>query len=187
MNRQFLIWELVGAAFIVIVGSALHFAFAWSGYWRPVALIAAVNESVWEHLKLAFWPGLLWSLIEFCIFRSHTSTFWSAKAYGLLVAPTLIVAIFYSYTAVLGRNILVFDIATFVIAIALGQLATAMILSTKAPSVFMRGIGLSLLICQLAAYSTFTFYPPPFSLFEDSRNSTSGIPTGLSSLKLNQH
>lgn len=49
------IWslELVGIPFIVILGSLLHFAFAWSGYWIPVALVAAVNESAWEQLKLA--------------------------------------------------------------------------------------------------------------------------------------
>jgi hypothetical protein len=118
VDRQYLRWELVGAAFIIIAGSALHFMFAWSGYWSSVALVAAVNESVWEHVKLAFWPGLLWALIEFCVLRSNTSEFWSAKGYGLLVAPTLIVVMFYSYTALLGRNILVLDIATFMIAIA---------------------------------------------------------------------
>ena len=62
-TRDIIRWELIGAVFIVLAGSALHFVFAWTGGWRPVALVAAVNESIWEHLKLAFWPGFFWALL----------------------------------------------------------------------------------------------------------------------------
>jgi hypothetical protein len=48
---------------IVLAGSALHFAFDWSGHWLPLALIAAVNESVWEPMKLAFWPAVTWAVL----------------------------------------------------------------------------------------------------------------------------
>ena len=34
-----MVGELAGAVFIVVLGSALHFTFAWSGYWRPAALV----------------------------------------------------------------------------------------------------------------------------------------------------
>ncbi len=46
--RSILAWELAGVAPIVLAGSALHFAFDWSSGWLPLALIAAVNKSVWE-------------------------------------------------------------------------------------------------------------------------------------------
>lgn len=46
-SRTILCWEIIGAIFIIFAGSALHFVFGWVGGWRPVALIAAVNESVW--------------------------------------------------------------------------------------------------------------------------------------------
>jgi len=61
--RAILSREMAGAAFVILVGSALHFVFDWTGGWRPAALFAAVNESIWEHLKLAFWPGLAWALV----------------------------------------------------------------------------------------------------------------------------
>ena len=174
--RNLLNWEMVGIAFIVLAGSALHFAFAWSGYWKPVAIIAAVNESVWEHLKLAFWPSLFWSLFELGALTPLGWKFWSAKGYGLLVAPILIVTIFYGYTGLLGGNVLALDIATFVIAIALGQLVSAKLLGATTLSNVTRTIGIGLLFCQVAAYSTLTFYPPPFALFEDSRDGNRGIP-----------
>ena len=170
-------FELVGIPFIIVVGSLLHFTFAWSGYWAPVALVAAVNESVWEHLKLAFWPSLAWSVIGYAALRPEPSRYWPAKGISLLIAPSLIILIFYTYTAFVGRNLLALDIATFVIAIVAGQIGSAMLTRANAWPRYAIATGHVLLVCQLIAYSTLTFYPPPHSLFEDSRNGTRGIPT----------
>ena len=38
---------------LIVVGSVLHFAYDWSGHHRVVAVFAAVNESYWEHIKIA--------------------------------------------------------------------------------------------------------------------------------------
>ena len=48
------IYELIGMVFIFFLGSALNFTFALSGNQPIVGAFSAVNESVWEHLKLAF-------------------------------------------------------------------------------------------------------------------------------------
>ncbi|MFX0202676.1 MAG: DUF6512 family protein, partial [Candidatus Hodarchaeota archaeon] len=64
MNKTILRWELVGFIVIFIIGSMLHFVFELFNKWSPIGLIAAVNESVWEHLKLAFWPAVAYSGIE---------------------------------------------------------------------------------------------------------------------------
>ncbi len=177
MKRKSWQLELLGIPFIVIVGSLLHFTFAWSGYWPPVALMPAVNESVWEHLKLAFWPALVWAAAVLVALRPNSVQFWSARGYTLLIAPLLIVSIFYTYTAILGRNFLALDIATFVIAVVAGQVGSSALASAPRPSSYAIAAGIILLICQLAAYSTFTYYPPPLSLFTDSRDGTRGIPT----------
>lgn len=39
---------IIGGIFISLVGAMLHFAFEWSN-WLPIAIIAPVNESPWEH------------------------------------------------------------------------------------------------------------------------------------------
>jgi Family of unknown function (DUF6512) len=170
-------WELLGIPFIVIVGSLLHFTFAWSGYWPPVALVAAVNESVWEHLKLAFWPGLVWAAVVYVILRPSATQFWSARGYTLLIAPLLIVSIFYTYTAIAGRNFLGLDIATFIIAVVAGQIGSAALANAPRLATYAIAAGMTLLVSQLVAYSTFTYYPPQLSLFADSRDGVRGIPT----------
>jgi len=54
MGRSVLRWEIVGIVVISVLGSLLHFSFEWVGGWKPLGVISAVNESVWEHLNIAF-------------------------------------------------------------------------------------------------------------------------------------
>jgi hypothetical protein len=183
VRREIWKWEMLGIPFIVFTGSALHFVFAWSGESRVVALIAAVNESVWEHLKLAFWPSICWSLFEYVKLRPDARSFWSAKGYAMLVAPLSIVTIFYSYTSLRGGNLLALDIATFVIATAMGQLASARLLTAGVNMASLRMLGQALLVCQLGAYATFTYAAPPLNLFEDARNGSRGLPPSSAEIK----
>ena len=50
------LWNIAGAAFALVAGTLLHFVYEWFGgnVW---AVIGAVNESTWEHLKLLYFPG----------------------------------------------------------------------------------------------------------------------------------
>ncbi len=175
MARRLFLLEMLGIPCVVAMGIALHFLFAWSGHWTPIALVAPVNESVWEHFKLVFWPGVFWALVEYAACRPSAREFWSAKGYALLVAPFLIAGLFYGYTAVLGRNILALDIGTFVVAVVIAQLASAYLINAHIQPAWGRLVGIGLLLCQLAAYASFAFYPPPLGLFEDGRRGTRGI------------
>jgi hypothetical protein len=96
-----------------------------------------------------------------------------------LIAPALIVLVFLGYTSWLGRNYLALDIATFVVAIAIGQIGSAKLIIARSWKRQSGILGIGLLVCQVIAYSTFTFYPPPFAIFEDSRNGTRGIPAAV--------
>ena len=75
MNTSVFIWEIIGALFIIAFGSLMHFCYAWSGYATVVGLFAPVNESVWEHLKMAFWPLVLYSAVEFVFVHDLTANF----------------------------------------------------------------------------------------------------------------
>lgn len=174
-------WEAAGGVFMIVVGSALHFAFDLSGQWRPAALFAAVNESVWEHLKLAFWPGVLWALAPSPAARPPARpSLWerlSVRGYSLLLTAGLIVAIFASYTAILGDNLLVLDIGTFVLAVLAGQALAATLVTRNAsrrPAV--RQTGFWLLLAQLVAFALFTFYPPDHWIFIESSTGLRGVP-----------
>lgn len=170
-------WRILTLAIlpIFLAGSILHFVYDWSGAWRPVALVAAVNESVWEHLKLAFWPALLSGLVEWRLLHRRYPAFWAARTVGLLVTPVFIALIFYGYTALLGGHWLVADIGTFLIGIAAGQWSCYTLLGWQPNRAGRVVVGLSLVLL-VAAFACFTYWPPEWSLFREASTGISGIP-----------
>lgn len=174
LNKKALGSVVVGIVFIVLLGSALHFAFEWSGYWAPVALFAAVNESTWEHFKIAFWPGLLFAVIEYPRLRGSVRTFWGAKALGLLTMP-IVIALLYAYTAVLGYHNLILDIVIFVVAVAAGHLVSYKVMtSAEIDAAVSRALSV-LLAVMVLVYSLLSFFAPSWFLFEDPETGQYGI------------
>ena len=172
-------WEMWGILFIVLLGSLLHFTFELSGGWRPLGIISAVNESVWEHLKLAFWPALFWTIIEWlCLRRPKTDTrpnFLIAKAVGAYTMPALIVGIFYSYTAFTGESILAVDLSSFVIAIVIGQFVSYRLWYFWNSVHSFNWLGLAMIMVGILLFAIFTFYPLHVGLFQDSPTGNYGI------------
>jgi len=160
-------YELAGIIFIVIIGSMLHFTFELSGYQPVVGVFSAVNESVWEHLKLGFWPALVWALFEYRSIRESTNNFFFAKTVGVYLIPIVIPILFYSYTAVIGESLLVIDILTFVVAIVIGQIASYKLLTYRRLPQILNKISLVALVLLGLAFVFFTFYPPHLPLFRD--------------------
>ena len=175
MTSPILAWEAAGAFVISILGSLLHFVFELLGGWPPAALIAAVNESTWEHLKLAFWPALCYALLERRFLRPLPANFWAAKAAGILAMPLVIVGGFYGYTALAGGNVLWADISLFVVAVFAGQILSARLMKRAPFGRSTRRAALGLLILLTAAFSLATYFPPRAFLFQDPRSGKYGI------------
>lgn len=106
-------WQLGGFLFVCAAGTALHFLYQWSGESVAAAPFAAVNESVWEHMKLLFWPMLLWAGAERAVLGGYSRGFWPAKALGTLLGLALIPALYYTYTGALDVSVMWVDIAIF--------------------------------------------------------------------------
>ena len=105
---------------VFLNGSLLHFAWEWSGRSMFVAIVAATNESTWEHLKLAFWPALGITPIQ-RLFYGPAPSWLVATAIRCVLPAFLIVLFFYGYTTFLGDHFLVADIAIFAVAILIGE------------------------------------------------------------------
>lgn len=173
-------WEIWGVLFIILVGALLHFVFDFSGGWKPLGIISAVNESVWEHLKLTFWPAISWTVIEFLFVRRPAkntgSNFLFAKAIGVCTMPLVIVAIFYSYTAFTVDSILAVDLTSFVVAVVLGQTVSYKIwCSSLRLSMVFSLVGMALLVIGVVLFAVFTFYQPATSVFQDPLTGGYGI------------
>jgi hypothetical protein len=168
-------WELVGVLFILVVGSSFHFVFEWTGESLLVAPFVPVNESVWEHLKMAFWPTLLWAFVERAPLRGRVNNFMLAKSVGILLMPFVIAAIFYAYTAVLGHHLLALDAGSFVAAILLGQFVSYRLLTGDQRSPVDNRVIPLFVILTAVAFVVFTFIPPHIGLFMDGPSGQFGI------------
>lgn len=161
--------ELIGIPVIVIFGTLLHYTYSASGNIILAGFFSAMNESVWEHLKLTFWPGVIWTFfLAFGLgWRSHQN-FWFARVSALTISALLIVILFYMYTAILGDNLLLLDLSIFVVSIVVGQrLALKLYSIQPVPPVLTR---LALLVVMLEALSfvIFSFWPPNLEIFKPS-------------------
>nr|MDO8113898.1 DUF6512 family protein [Candidatus Sigynarchaeota archaeon] len=178
MDKTILKWEMWGFIIAFVAGTLLHFTFEWTRNWVPIAVIAAVNESTWEHLKIAFWPMFIWACIEWKIFKVKgvkAENYVIGKAIGIYSTPLLIIAMFYSYLALGGIDSLAYDIGIFAASIFVGQVISALILSLKAWPSWTRLAGIIALIFAAACFSLFTYLPPQNILFLDPESGLYGI------------
>ncbi len=116
MKKVFWLW-LVSVA---ILGTGWHFLY--NVLPCPLtALLAPVNESVWEHLKLLFFPPLLVSVFLSLRWRGAQRRFWSAVLFAALAMPAGLTAMYYTLTAGFGvKGTLPVDISLYYLAVALG-------------------------------------------------------------------
>lgn len=159
-------WELAGMAVIFFAGSAWHFVFEWSGYWQPIAWLAPVNESVWEHFKMAFWPGLIWAGAAYMVAGQTVKNYWIGRACGLWCMPVIIAVISYGYTTALGTRYLWVDILSFLIAIVIGQLVSYKLFFVAELCVQARWLGILGIVGTIFVFVLFTYMPPHIFIFE---------------------
>lgn len=166
-------WEIWGAIVSIFLGSALHFVFNWSGESHFVAYFGAVNESTWEHLKIAFWPAFIFALIEWRVFGKTTGNFCLATFIKLVSIPIIIIALFYDWLAIFPNNF-IWDISIFVFAILVGYfLSYKIMLSEK--EFGSKILWAILILVILLKFSLFTFFPPKIFLFQDPISGGYGV------------
>lgn len=174
-SKKLLWFSLAGVLFIFGLGAVMHFLYEWTGYQRWAAIIAPVNESVWEHTKMMVLPILLWGLVEFLVLKSPLKPWLSAKTLGLAVMYLVIIGLFYMYTGILGYDVMWVDILIALLAAAGAQGISYWVLSEEKSFGMYHLLLWALLILMLVMYFSFTVNPPKLQLFEDPINHTFGI------------
>src|SRR5574344_2080256 len=110
MNKKlFLNLEKAGVLFVLAGGVLLHFLYQWTKGNVCGILFGAVNESVWEHIKIFAMPYVAWSIIELAWVNPHFKMFVTGKVAGLYGMSAFIIAVYYIYSGILGTNLLAAD------------------------------------------------------------------------------
>ncbi len=168
------LWQFVEFAAVSLLGTLLHFLYDLTEN-RFVALFSAVNESTWEHMKLLFFPMILFAMIEYIFVGRVYENFWCIKLRGTLLGLILIPVLFYTLRGVFGNtpdwvNITVFFVSS----------AWAFLYETRkfrqACDGCKRCLWAFVLLCFIAvSFGLFTFVTPQIPLFLDPLSGTYGL------------
>ena len=91
MNKKLKTVQIVVIILAIVFGTLLHFTYEWSGENRIVGLFSATNESVWEHLKLVFYPMLILAIVEYFVVKKEANNYIEAKSLGIFLAIAFII------------------------------------------------------------------------------------------------
>ena len=158
MKKRF--WLAFGIA--VLAGTGLHFLYDVCP--APlVGLFAPVNESVWEHLKLLYWPFLA---AAFVLTKGEADSrkSWCGLLAGLLGAPLLLLGAYYTLLSGFALHGLPLDLILYALAMA-GGFALAWHLQRARLPAWLCGVLVIAAGVYGASLALFSFAPPDLPIF----------------------
>ncbi len=164
--KRLKVYLIIGIFFTHISGTLFHFLYEWSNYNTIVGFFMPVNESIWEHMKLVFFPMLLYSLIIIPRLKNSWSCIVSSMLAGTLLCTVLIPVIFYTGTGIIGKHSLLLDIGTFVLSILIA-FYTIYRLTISCRMENYSFLLYTIICIFLICFMRFAYYPPNIGLFAD--------------------
>ena len=174
MYRKINVWQFIGFIFVSLLGTFLHFLYDISGKSKLASLVSGVNESTWEHMKLLYFPLLIFAIIQSRYFKDQKA-FWCIKLIGTISGLLAIPTIFYTYNGAIGKSPDWLNITIFFVSAALTFYIESILFTRDEIKCRYQKIAL-LLICAIALlFFVFTFNPPRIPLFKDPISQGFGI------------
>ena len=174
MKRSIGLWQLMGFAVTSLGGTLLHFLYDWLGGAAWIAPFSGVNESTWEHMKLLFWPMLIFAIVQSFFFRDRKD-FWCVKLRGILLGLALIPILFYTYNGIIGNSPDWINIAIFFISAAIAYIYETRRFNSGTTACKNPKPAIALLCLIAVLFVVFTFATPEIDLFKDPLTGTYGI------------
>ncbi len=161
MKKHWIWTALISAA----LGTLWHYLYGWFPC-ALTALLCPVNESVWEHLKLLYFPPLACAVFLSLSTPGPQRDFWSGVLAGVLLSMALLLGSFYTVTAGFGLpSEPTLDIPLYYISLAaLWGIAWNLNRSGAAS----RALGALVIACGAlgTALIVFSFAAPPLPIFQ---------------------
>lgn len=158
--------NIIAFFIISIIGTLSHFVYEWTGKPYLIGLFFPVNESTWEHLKLLFFPSLIYFAVVYFTLKEKPKNYISATAISIIAGMVSIVVMFYTYQGVLGRNIDFLNILIYFFGVIVTVYIMQRILKTQSYSSGTANvISLFFLLLTAILFVSFSFNPPSLGIF----------------------
>ncbi len=157
-------YTIAGILFVTILGTLAHFFYEWSNNNVIVGLFTPINESTWEHMKLIFFPMLIFSFIAIPRLKEEYPCITSSVLLGNVIGTALIPIMFFTYTGIIGYSVLILDIAIFTFAVICAFVVTYKLTISCRIQDYKNILYVTVCI-TLICFIVFTFRPPSIALF----------------------
>ena len=170
-------WIYIGIPVLFVAGAFMHYFYSLSRKNVLVGLIAPVNESVWEHLKLIFLPMILWWSVYYIIKGQELgidkNRWFTAGLVSLVVSMIGIFFLYYFYVGAFGIESVIIDISILLVALFVGQMLSFHIYKHfEGIDVHFVILIVAMIFCVLVIC---TFNPPHIPLFKEKKTGVYGI------------
>ena len=174
MKRSIGLWQFLGFAVTAFGGTVLHFLYDWLGEAKWIAPFSGVNESTWEHMKLLFWPMLIFAVVQSLFFKNRKDL-WCVKLCGILLGLSLIPVLFYTYNGAIGKSPDWLNITIFFISAALAFIYETRLFNENRLVCRSPKIPIAALSMIAILFVVFTFLTPEIDIFRDPITGDFGI------------
>lgn len=155
-------------AFLVIgiLGTLFHFVYEWTNESFIAGLFFPVSESIWEHLKLIFYPTLIYSGFEYFACKNKPENYIPATAASIFWGMFVTTALYYIYSGILGFNVSFIDISIFFIAVIILLVKRNKILNNEKFNT-KNAVITSLILLGITAFlfAVWSYNPPSLGIF----------------------
>ncbi len=152
----------IGIIFVSVLGTLLHFAYDWSGGNDFLGLFVPINESIWEHTKLLFFPMILYAVFLNRKARENHPCILSDLICGALFGVSAIIVLFYTYSGITGNHFAVVDILIFYISVLMSFF---IVYKRTINGKSCNNIFIILGVAMIFLFIIFTLFPPEIPLF----------------------
>ena len=162
-------YQWIGLVVISILSIPLHFTYEWLGKLAVVGMFTPINESIWEHLKLVYWPMLLWWGIGYLIFREKKQLspikWLTAATVSVILTMVIIVGWYYTWTSGIGISNTVIDVGSLFIAVPIAQFVAIHVYRVVQTRRVYQILSMILWLLFAAMFIYFTFVTPDMPIF----------------------
>jgi hypothetical protein len=175
MKKNLNLWQFAGFSLCSLAGTLLHFVYEWTNESVLVAPFSAVNESTWEHMKLLYFPLLIFALIQSRFFKEFCN-FCRVKLVGFTVGLISIPVLFYTYNGVFGKSPDWVNISIYFVATAAAFFTEWRLFRRKQHKCKGKNLASFIIFSIGILFILFTFLTPRLPIFQDPITHTYGIP-----------
>lgn len=158
----------------VVLGTLWHFGYELFGRNFITGMVFPINESVWEHQKIVYFPLLIAGMFGFAISKPKNPAIWLGTLVGNLLAMTAVFFGFYLYSSIIGESLLA-DIALYIASVILGMYSAWWVAINVEGGKKLAPFAIATLVFIGIILVYLTINPPKFGPFIETSSQTYGI------------